>query len=384
MAQPLPAWMAASIGEKLKQSRLAKGFSTRDVARSMADRFSITHATLSNYEAGRTTPTIAVLEILASFYGRTLNWFFEVGPGPNLSNIHYRNLKSRSRRCDLRRFEADAQRWIEAYWRIEKHLGETLSNKHPDFSANLGEPGHQLTVRLRKEIGLNDREPIRSVTSLFDEFGIRALELETDLALDGMAARFGREYVIVLNPSLASDRARMNAAHELGHVLLGDCDKDCGHADNLAEQRAYEFASHLLIPDSELEAAFLGRSMIRLVKAKEHFGISLQAMIYRAEQSGIIPKSVAKWLWIEFAKRGWRKREPGNVLPDRASRFEDILDSAVGKGVLTWEDVAKVMHVPVDEVHLRMRIALGRGEDSSQEGDDNAEDGPAILTLPRR
>jgi Zn-dependent peptidase ImmA (M78 family) len=206
----------------------------------------------------------------------------------------------------------------------------------------------------------------------------------TDLAIDGMAARFGGEYVIVLNPSIAHDRGRMNAAHELGHVLLGDCDKECGHGDTASERRAYEFASYLLIPDRELRAAFDGRSMIRLVKAKEHFGISLQAMIYRAEQEGIIPKSVAKWLWVEFAKRGWRKKEPGKVLPDRATRFEDILDSAVGKGLLTWEDAAKVMRVPLDELHLRMRFALGRGEDTPLEGGDDAEDGPAILSFPAR
>lgn len=383
MAQSIPLSMAGPIGEKLKRSRLAKGFSTREVSRLIADRFSVTHATLSNYEAARTTPPMATLEILASFYGRPLTWFFE--SGPILANVNYRNLKSRSRVSDLQRFEADAQRWIEAYWRIETYLGVHLKSKHSDFARwPREESGQSLAVRLRQKLKVSDREPLRSVAALFDEFGIRAMELETDLAVDGLAARFGEEYVIVLNPSLASDRSRMNAAHELGHVLLGDCDKDCGHGDSIAERRAYEFASHLLIPDSELEAAFAGRSMVRLVKAKEHFGISLQAMIYRAEQAGFIPKSTAKWLWVEFAKRGWRKREPGNVLPDRATRFEDILDSAVGKGLLTWEDAAKVMRVPEDELHLRMRIALGRGEDTPSEGDENANDGPAILSFIAR
>src|SRR5262249_18810420 len=130
--------------------------------------------------------------------------------------------------------------------------------------------------------------------------------------------------------------------------------------------------------------AFDGRSMVRLVKAKEQFGISLQAMIYRAEQQEIIPKSVAKWLWVEFAKRGWRKQEPGKVLPDRATRFEDILGRAVGKYSLTWEEVAKVTLVSLDELHLRMDVALGRGEDTPSQGGDDAKDGPAILSFPAR
>ena len=382
MVQSLPASMAVPVGEKLKRSRLAKGLSTREVARSIADRFSITHATLSNYEAARTTPPIATLEILASFYGRPLTWFFE--SGPTLANIHYRNLKSRSRVGDLQTFEADAQRWIEAYWRLEEWLDAKLVNQFADFKSAPKASGRDLAIQLRRRLDLKPSEPIRSVAELFDDFGIRAMELKTSLAVDGMAASFGGENVIVLNPSIANDRCRMNAAHELGHVLHGDCEKECGHGDTVSEKRAYEFASHFLIPDSELDLAFKGQSMVRLVKAKEHFGVSLQAMIYRAEQSGLISKSTAKWLWIEFAKRGWRKHEPGFVRPDRATRFEDILGSAVAEGRLTWESAAKVMRVPEDELHLRIGIALGRGEAAPSEGGDDAEDGPAILMLHAR
>ncbi len=382
MAPPLPSSMAGSVGEKLKQSRLAKGLSTREVARSIADRFSITHATLSNYEAGRTTPTMAVLEILASFYGRPLTWFFE--SGPILSNIHYRNLKSRSRVGDLRAFEANAQRWIEAYWRLEGLLGVRLANRYQSFEGSSDDSGRGLAERLRRHLEIADREPIRSVTDLIDDFGVRAMELRTDIPVDGMAARFGGEYVIILNPAVPNERCRMNAAHELGHVLLGDCDKECGHGDSASEKRAYEFASHLLIPESELKLAFQGSSMVRLMKAKEYFGISLQAMIYRAEQSGIIPKTTAKWLWIEFAKRGWRKDEPGFVRPDRATRFEDLLFSAVAERRLTWEDAAKVLQVPSDELDLRLQLALNRGDKSSPEGDDDAPDGPAILPFDAR
>ena len=47
------------------------------------------------------------------------------------------------------------------------------------------------------------------------------------------------------------------------------------------EAAAYEFACHLLIPESELRKAFDGRSAVRLLQAKEKFGISMAAMIYR-------------------------------------------------------------------------------------------------------
>ena len=47
-------------------------------------------------------------------------------------------------------------------------------------------------------------------------------------------------------------------------------------------------------------------------------------MVYRAQESGIINESTSKWLWMEFARRGWRTQEPGHVRPDRATRFEQL------------------------------------------------------------
>ena len=46
--------------------------------------------------------------------------------------------------------------------------------------------------------------------------------------------------------------------------------------------------------------------MVKLVKFKEHYGISLSAMIYTrsAQQTNILKESEAKWLWIEFSKAG--------------------------------------------------------------------------------
>jgi Zn-dependent peptidase ImmA (M78 family) len=367
--------IASTLGSKLKSARLTMGLSPRNVADRISERFSITHATISNYESGRTTPSLSVLSVLASFYDRPLNWFLE--SGPSLANVHYRHLKSRTRISELRRYEANAQRWLEAYSRLEAWLADPLVNKHTGFESAHSDSGRRLAESLRERLKLNDTEPIRSVAELLEDFAVRAIELPTDLAIDGMAANYGNHYVIVLNPKVPNERFRMNAAHELGHVLLEDCAGECGHENTVVERRAYEFAAHLLIPEKQLESAFVGQSMVKLVKYKEYFGISLQAMIYRAEQSEIISKTTAKWLWTEFAKRGWRKAEPGFVRPDRATRFEDLLASAVAENRLNWANAAKLMRVPEDEIHQRLRLALGSDYDPEHEGGEqrSGEDG---------
>ena len=106
-------------------------------------------------------------------------------------------------------------------------------------------------------------------------------------------------------------------------------------------------------------------------------------MIYRAEQSSIISKSSAKWLWMEFSKRGWRKAEPGFVRPDRATRFEDLLASAVAEKHLNWGNASELLRVPASDLDSRMRLALGSNFDPELEGDERQDgDGLRLYTFP--
>ena len=79
-----------TLGGKLKTARSLMGFSTRAVAQKLAPRFSISHATIANYESGRTMPPLDVLAALAELYERPLNWFLE--RGKVLTGVQYRNL----------------------------------------------------------------------------------------------------------------------------------------------------------------------------------------------------------------------------------------------------------------------------------------------------
>jgi Zn-dependent peptidase ImmA (M78 family) len=149
--------------------------------------------------------------------------------------------------------------------------------------------------------------------------------------------------------------------------------------DAAAETRGHEFGSHLLLPDTQLKEAFRGQSRVRLVQYKERFGISLAAMIYRAQASHVISESTARWLWIEFGKRGWRKNEPGHVRPDRATRLEQLMDGAIASGKLTWREAATVTGILEAELQQRVLLAMGLATTGDEaEGEDDG----GILKFP--
>lgn len=363
--------MRQTLADKLKMARKATGMSTWKVAEKLNQRFriAISHATIANYEKGKSSPPIETLAALAALYERPLNWFLDALAV--LTGVHYRNLPSRVRVSDRHRYEGEVHRWLTAYVNIEQRLNQPLRVAKTDFRAEPDEEPDDLARRLRTALRFKETETIPSVVELLERFGIRVIEHPTELRIDGLAARFGPEYVVVLNPTVPNDRSRLNAAHELAHVLYGDCDEEAGQS-KARERRAFRFASHLLLPNRQLKQAFEGQSMVRLVNFKEQYGISLAAMVYRAEQLGIITKSVAKRLWIEFAKRGWKTSEPGNVRPDRATRFEQLLDAALFDGRLTLRDAASIAGVRPEEIRERINLAIGVSSQSATDADDNA------------
>jgi len=347
----------AHLAEKLRQARLASGCSTRVIAERLSPKVKVSHATIANYEASRSQPTMDVLAALAVVYDRPLNWF--LSKSLTLRNIRYRNRKSRVTQGELGRYEAQSIKWLEAYRATETTLKQPLKADLHNFHFEPGESGKSAAKRLRKSLGLDPDQKIVSVAELLERLGVRAIELPTDIALDGMAANAGDEYAVILNSTVSSDRARLNAAHEVGHVLAGDCDHEDIDNEGPNEKRAFEFASHLLLTDDMLKEAFKSKSMVSLVQFKERFGISVAAMIYRGQESGHLSESLAKRIWIEISRRGWRENEPGYVAEDRAVRYERLLDSALLQQRLTLEQAAELSGVRADELRERHEWALG-------------------------
>jgi len=366
-----------NLARRLREARREVGISTRTASQRLPKKIAVSHVTIASYEKGLTTPPINVLGAMAALYQRPINWFLE--NRETLSGFRYRNLHARVPLSDQRQFEAIAGKWAEAYFALENHLKihrpkRTMARmEREDLSPE------KLAEMVRTEhLNLDDNQPISNVVSVLESFSAWALEIKASFGVDSAAARHGDEFVMVINPEVASDCIRMNAAHELAHVLYADCKQSFDWSDDEVEQRAYLFAAPLLLPESQLKEAFVGKSFLKLIQYKEKFGISLAAMIYMAEKARIINSSVARWLCAEMIKRGWRQNEPGYVWRDRAIGFEMMLESAIQMKILTWEEAERV--TGIRESELRQRLANVMQIETKQ--DDGDEGRPTLKFSP--
>jgi Zn-dependent peptidase ImmA (M78 family) len=166
---------------------------------------------------------------------------------------------------------------------------------------------------------------------------------------------FDSSKAVVLNSKLSNDRIRLDAMHELAHFLYED-GPSLPPAE--VEIRAFEFASHMLLPESQLQEAFKWKSMVQLLEYKQRFGISLAAMIFRARKSKIISQRLYQRIWSEFSKLGYRKNEPGRVEYDRPIRMEALIDGAVTNGRTSYEELAKITRKEPIEIERKIMSAM--------------------------
>jgi Zn-dependent peptidase ImmA (M78 family) len=357
MAKNIVHRVSLNLARRLREARRETGLSTRAVAARLPRRFAVSHATIASYENGTTVPPVDLLGVLANFYKRPLNWFLE--DRDTLGEFRYRNLPSRVPLTEKRQFEAIAGKWAEAYLKLDRFLSADRLRRSEVVDANSESVPEKLATLIRRDhLRLDDDQPIQNMIGVLETFSAWALEVKAPFSTDSAAARLGDNFVVVVNPVITNERVRLIAAHELAHVLYDSCKGPEGWSDDHVEGLAYRFASSLLLPDSQLREAFKDRSFLKLIQYKEKFGVSLIAMIYMAEKSGVITSTVSRRLWSEVARRGWRQREPGYVWRDRAIGFEMMLESAIVTKALSWADAERVTGIREPELRRRLEDAL--------------------------
>jgi Zn-dependent peptidase ImmA (M78 family) len=138
--------------------------------------------------------------------------------------------------------------------------------------------------------------------------------------------------VVVLNP-IKRDyyRQRFDVAHELGHLIMhGDAEP----GGRIVEEQAHRFASELLLPAAEirdlLPATMGGNVWVTLGKLKEQWGVSMQALLYRARRLGRLGDVSYRNAMTTISARGWRRDEPGLITtieqPSLLPKAVELLD----------------------------------------------------------
>ena len=360
------------IGARLKQARLLKGMTQRELAESLGEAgYSITAAAISKYELEKSYPT-AQFMLLASAA-------LDV-PGTYLLHQPSHTVEWLEFRCRKRLSQAERQR-IKAYAsdiaELQIELRELL---YPDSRCELPsvpvatlEDAENAAEQLRCHWDVGDR-PLDNLVQTSEDRDIVVVGWDDCTGLfDGLSGRCGDQPVAVVNSRFPLDRRRLTLAHEIGHLVM-----DTGFGANLDEEAlAFRFAAALLVPAKHAYKELGKRSRhldwgeLRILKRK--YGISMAAWVRRAYDLNIITYSHYKTMNIQYKRRGWHKEEPVKYIGDEEPiQLKQMAQRAIAEGLVApdrFEHLNLAISYPDSDIMPRGEypsatdlLAMGEGE----------------------
>ncbi len=352
------------FGERLRAARVMSGLSQEELSSRMGGK--VTKQAISKYEKGlmmpeASTTLIALSEALAV----PVDYFFrQESRGP--LELYYRKRASVSAKAKNALVEK-VRDGLERYQELEELLRTRSAFEIPsgklDLSSSVGARASARAVR--ESWGVGSEQPVPSVTRLFEDKGLRVVAIGGVPGFDGMAGYYAGSPFVAVASDLPSDRIRFTLLHELAHIL--GWRKGKGRMEH-NEKACYTFASEFLLPEEVLRKELSERvrhsiAIPELLQLKETFGISMQAIMFRANAAGILTNGGYRALLREFGARGWRKDEPGSVPgTEKPLRFERLLFSAIAEDAISMSKAASLSRMPLDELRRRLR-----GEDVARD-----------------
>lgn len=357
----MPSGTPGFVGQRLIEAREARGLT----AVALADLVGISRAAVSQYENGQATPRPEVMLKITRVLNLPPRFFSRPFTRRESTPVFYRSMSAATKTARTR-----------AEWRMEwlcEEIVPYLSNlvdlpevKFPAISIN--DPStltldeiELAAAETRRFWGLKGG-PISNIVWLLEnngavvtreEFGAEKLDSFSSWKEDA------RPYVFLNADKHSAVRSRFDAAHEIGHLILHR-DLPAARLRNpadhhLAEVQANRFASAFLLPAESFghDIDYPALDRLRLLKPK--WLVSIGAMLKRSENLGFISDSDARYLWISYGRRGWKRREPldDDLEVEKPRVKSQAFELLLGQHVQTVDDIlAYIPYSPRDVEEL--------------------------------
>jgi Zn-dependent peptidase ImmA (M78 family)/DNA-binding XRE family transcriptional regulator len=334
------------LRERIHRARVLKRMTLQE----LADAMGVTKQALSKFETGKDTPNSTRLIQMSKLLGVKPEYFFRPY-SVELNNVEFRKQSALSAK-DRDAIIEQTRDSLERYLILESFFeGEGLPRHFSDkarYEVNSLEDAEKAAEQLRKHwrIGF---DAIENLTELLEEQGLKVVALDTPEKFDGLCAKVGLHSVVILNKNRPGDRQRFTAAHELGHLVMRI-------SPDLDEEKAcHRFAGAFLFPAECVKREFGQRRaklhIYELQSLKGKYRVSMQVVMRRAFEQGVLTEAGYKSMNFLFSKYGYRKQEPGNQLPpEYPERFSRLAYRALAEGMVSPSKAAELLHVPLKQV----------------------------------
>lgn len=338
--------MSSFSGSRLALARKRSGLTKK----ALAEKTGLSTRIISAYESPNedNAPSDKTLKILAYVLSFPERFFY----GDEIVGISADavNFRARTKMTQKQRDHAIAasdlammfSTWIDDRFELPKVDIPVYEDVDPQIAAQ----------QVRHCWGLGQK-PIRNVVVLLESHGVRVFSLyEESRRIDAFSfwdTNENRPFVF-LSTAKSGERGRMDAAHELGHLVMHRyIDVSCPEVRDL-EKEANEFASSFLMPEVDVLAYAPQSGMLKdFIAAKTRWRVSVSALIYRMHHLGLLSRWQYQSLYKQISYLGMRAEEPNAIQREQSQILDKVFEYIDSSGSSLLEILSE-LSIPYEEL----------------------------------
>lgn len=307
-----------------------------------ADMLGVTQQTVTRWESGATIPDETMIENISECLEYPVSFFY--GPDvdvPSAELVSFRSLTSMTAARRDAALSAGSLGFMVSDW-VEDRF-DLPDVDVPDLSVY---PAEVAASALRQDWGLGENA-VSNMVHLLESKGVRVFSLvENSKKVNAFSLWRDDIPYVFLNTMKTAENSRFDAAHELGHLVLHRDGKTTGRK---AEEEANMFASHFLIPKSDLVSFRKPHySVEHLVDLKTRWKVSLAALCYRMHKEQMLSDWRYRDLCIHIRTQ-FKDSEPNGQEREKSVVWSKVM-RALWSERITQRDISEDLAIPEDEI----------------------------------
>lgn len=312
-------------GDRIRLARELRGLTQTE----LAELVNITQPTIAQIEKGVISPSDNTLQAIILRTGFPLSFFkqptsIEFPAGSSLLNRARASMTLRERNV------------ARQYARVVFEVAEKLEKSFKEIPVHLlplDDDAISAAMQTRSFLGFSPDSPIDNLINAIEDNGIMVIALpvklrDQDAFSMWVRGKARRPLIILSGASESGDRLRFSVAHEIGHLVIH---KGTILSMKELEDEADEFAGEFLMPrEAMLKEITVPVTLPTLLPLKKRWKVSLQALIRRAYELGVISQRQYKYLMQQVSARGWRTKEPIDIPKEKPRKISQMAENIYG------------------------------------------------------
>lgn len=282
-------------GLRLKQIRELLGLTQSELAL----KLSVSQPTVAYFEAGYLQPSQDVLSNICKCTGFPQSFFEQT----EVIEFPYGSLLYRSRAVIDASEKARASRYGQFMFEVAEKLSKKLRPRYFAFPKG-GVDAITAARIVRSNLGYSPDHPIDDLIYDLERNGVYIFKspvLCSKVDAFSVWAGNNKKPVIVLTGDSLAERIRFSVAHEFAHLVL--------HSSLFGDLQEFEreadvFAAELLLPEETMARIIVEPfTLIRAVRIKTEWKVSIQAVIRRAHDLRLISDNTYRSLFVQVSQQ---------------------------------------------------------------------------------